>query len=352
MSAMARKARQAFTLIELLVVVAIIALLISILLPSLTAARNQAKQVTCLANMRSCSQAAVIFATDRRGRFQLVSDEVGVAKADGSRQQYAYGEGGELLSWPVALARAAGIDYKNNWDWGVRAVTFEQAKGLQAEMKRDNGMVVCPSDRVEIASPFYPRNKPNSFGGINNNGLRGSGGGVGSSGGNAAYWGYLSYGINEDVTGAETAESAGRPACWRSTFQNGRWYDARGEFSYPPAYPGSNDGWRLQGELDKVYQPGEVGLIFEAGRDEDRADITGFANLVLTAQTNGPYLGDFQQFHQARMPVNRHPKGRINILYADGHGDSAIPVEFSADGLPLKYAPRVRVSPYSTGTRD
>ncbi|MCA9245246.1 MAG: prepilin-type N-terminal cleavage/methylation domain-containing protein [Phycisphaerales bacterium] len=352
MNGVGAKTRNAFTLIELLVVVAIIALLISILLPSLTAARNQAKQVTCLANMRSCSQASVVFATDRQGRFQLVSDEVGVAKADASRQRFAYGEGGELLSWPVALANAAGISYKNNWDWGVRARTYEEAKQLQGEIKRDNGMVTCPSDRVEIASPFYPRNKPNSFGGINNNGLRGSGNGVGSSGSDAAYWGYLSYGISEDVTGAETAESAGRPACWRSTYRDGQWYEARGEFSYPPAFPGARDGWRLQGELDKVYQPAAVGLIFEAGRDEDRADITGFANLVLSAQANGPYLGDFQQYHQARMPINRHPKGRINILYADGHGDSAIPAQFGTAGLPLKYAPRVRVSPYSPGSRD
>ena len=58
---------RAFTLIELLVVVAIIALLISILLPSLNRAKRQARQLVGLTNLRSQGQAATLYAEDNGG---------------------------------------------------------------------------------------------------------------------------------------------------------------------------------------------------------------------------------------------------------------------------------------------
>jgi prepilin-type N-terminal cleavage/methylation domain-containing protein len=61
-----RASRRGFTLIELLVVVAIIALLIAILLPSLGAARERAKKAACLANLHGIGSAMHIYANENR----------------------------------------------------------------------------------------------------------------------------------------------------------------------------------------------------------------------------------------------------------------------------------------------
>src|SRR2546430_8721023 len=55
---------KAFTLIELLIVVAIIAILASLLLPTLAAAKQQAHRIQCLNNQKQLALTWVLYGTD------------------------------------------------------------------------------------------------------------------------------------------------------------------------------------------------------------------------------------------------------------------------------------------------
>jgi prepilin-type N-terminal cleavage/methylation domain-containing protein len=139
------RARPGFTLIELLVVVAIIALLISILLPSLRDAREQAKVAKCLANYRQLTVSAVQYFLDYNDNFPFWAD-------GGVICSWAYGGKTADEWWKTSYGDGSGyitVDKRpfNVYLMGGKVENDLHLNGGQFPSKRTEVPVVdCPSD--------------------------------------------------------------------------------------------------------------------------------------------------------------------------------------------------------------
>ncbi len=131
LNATGKRQVEGFTLIELLVVISIIALLIALLLPALGSAREAARTVKCVGNVRQINVGSKMYGMENRDYFAPTSVE----------QYWAVTGGGNFFgafSDPPFLGQYAG----NGWP----AVEGRNINGFVAESNL--GIWFCPSDPI------------------------------------------------------------------------------------------------------------------------------------------------------------------------------------------------------------
>ncbi len=130
---------RAFTLIEVLVVVAILVLLLGLLLPALSQARERARRLTCLSNLRQLNLAWALYPSDHREALAL----------------NGYGTpnllGGEKL-W------VSGQEHLHPEAFTNRGYLTDPGLAAFAPYLPSAGLYKCPSDRgqVELEGRLFP----------------------------------------------------------------------------------------------------------------------------------------------------------------------------------------------------
>jgi prepilin-type N-terminal cleavage/methylation domain-containing protein len=132
--------RHGFTLVELLVVIGIIALLISILLPALNRAREQANRTKCLANLHSIGQMVNMYANASKGF-------IPIGYSGGSGGSGSFGS-----NYWLCRSNSKGIRFMG--------LGLLYPAGLITQSAAEGPMFYCPSTNAETDHSFNTEDNP------------------------------------------------------------------------------------------------------------------------------------------------------------------------------------------------
>jgi prepilin-type N-terminal cleavage/methylation domain-containing protein/prepilin-type processing-associated H-X9-DG protein len=139
--------RRGFTLIELLVVIAIIAILAAMLFPVFARARESARKIQCLSNVKNIAMALQMYMNDYGGSATIFPREVSA----GACAYFDSGPGGDYSEWWDGLAHCKNGTYAN---------PYLRAAVMLDEYIRNRDVWRCPSARfdksAEVIIPMGP----------------------------------------------------------------------------------------------------------------------------------------------------------------------------------------------------
>lgn len=335
--------QRGFTLVELLVVIGIIALLISILLPTLNRAREAANSVTCLSNQRQIAVAAIMM-NEERGVIPTLSDEEFVRQVDSSGSKWPfrdlrpgetddYGDGKKLKDPMSSLLPYLGDDSDTSF----------------YESKNFSKVFLCPSDTVEPNFDDATFPPPSGYflpQGTNNRAVP------------------VSYGFNADVASTITNKRSYIGKGWLGVI-NGPSGDYSGE---------TEVGLSANCKLVKVRDASKTLLLGDCGTLRTQNELANGSyqdkpNMLAYMSNYMHYNGGDKMYHGTlagmmqtgwlawKVPLMRHgdnavnadwqnpakaEKGKVNLTFVDGHAAS---VSFKDRDNPQAFA-EVKITPY------